>query len=194
MTKQSQIENIFIENGGIARLKDITQKNINKYHLYKMVKNGRVERIKQGLYKLTEYPTDEHVDVMQLVPSGIFCLYSAWYYHGLSTYVPYKYHVAIEKKNKVKLPEYPPIKLYYRNKSSLELGVALQEETQIQITDKEKSICDAMRFRNKIGIDLFREVISNYIESKERNMEKLLSYAKHLKIKGLMQNYLEILI
>lgn len=40
--------------------------------------------------------------------------------------MPYEFHIAIEKKSKIKLPEYPPIKHYYWEEKMLKTGIEKQ--------------------------------------------------------------------
>ena len=56
----------------------------------------------------------------------------------------------------------------------------------------EKSVCDAIRYRNKIGIDVSSEILKNYLSRKERNITRLAAYAKSMRIAGILNNYLEI--
>lgn len=56
----------------------------------------------------------------------------------------------------------------------------------------EKSVCDALRYRNKIGIDVSSEILRNYLSRKERNITRLTSYAKSMWIAGILNNYVEI--
>ena len=99
------------------------------------------------------------IDVERLVPGGILCAYSAWSHYGLTTQIPLSYCIAIERSRKVTLPEYPPIELFFLSKSVFELGVSetVIEGFQVKIYDMEKSVCDAVKYRNRIGIDVSRQ-------------------------------------
>lgn len=196
MTKQDEIRRIFQQNGGIVTLKEITDKGINKYHLKKLVENGQVEKLQHGIYKLTEYETHEFVEIKKIIPNGIICLYSAWNYYELTTYIPHEYHIAIERKSKIKLPDYPPIKIYYWDSSILQIGVNKEviDKVKIEIYDIEKSVCDAVKFRNKIGKDILNEILTNYLKSSNKNIDKLIKYAKLLRVELILKNYLDVLI
>lgn len=196
MTKQDEIITIFKANGGIVKLKEITSQRINKYHLQKLINSGEVERIQHGIYKLVDYSTHEFVEIKKLIPYGIICVYSAWNYYELTTYVPHEYHVAIEKKSKIKLPDYPPIKLYYWDNSIFKVGVnhAIFDNIKIEIYDIEKSVCDAVKFRNKIGKDILNEILTNYLKRQDKNIDKLIKYAKKLRVETILKNYLDVLI
>ena len=114
-------------------------------------------------------------DVERLVPGGILCAYSAWSHYGLTTQIPLSYCIAIERSRKVTLPEYPPIELFFLSKSVFELGVSetVIEGFQVKIYDMEKSVCDAVKYRNRIGIDVSSEILHNYLSRKDRHHTSL---------------------
>ena len=107
------------------------------------------------------------IDVERIVPRWILCLYSAFAYYGLSTQVPSATCVAIEAKRKVRLPDYPPIDLYYWKKENLEFGIISRNISgyDVRITDIERTVCDAVK-SNKIGLDVCGEVIDSYLKKR----------------------------
>ena len=62
----------------------------------------------------------------------------------------------------------------------------------VQIYNIEKSVCDAIRYRNKIGVDVSSEVVRNYLSRTDRNLSKLMRYAQELRITNTINKYLEI--
>ncbi len=196
MTNKDKILKIFQKKGGIIKLKDITKEGINKYHLQKLIESGEVEKIKHGIYKLVNYQIHEFIEIKKIIPKGVICLYSAWGYYELTTYISHEYHVAIEKKSKIKLPDYPPINLYYWENSILQIGIntVIIDNLEIKIYNIEKSVCDAIKFRNKIGKDILNEVLLNYLKRPDRNIDKLIRYAKRLRVEKILKNYLDVLI
>jgi predicted transcriptional regulator of viral defense system len=192
-----QITAIFLQNGGYARTKDILDAGLNHYYLAKLEKEGKIIKVKRGLYRLLSVSVDDELaEVQRLVPDGVICLFSAWAYYGLSDFVPPQYHVAIEKSKKVVLPEYPPIKLYYWSQQYWEAGVekVAIDGHPVAIYNKEKSVCDAIKFRNKIGKETEKEILENYLKQKERNIDLLLQYAKQLRVDKQIKSYLSILL
>ena len=130
----------------------------------------------------------------------LLCLYSAFAHYGLSTQVPSATCIAIEAKRKVRLPDYPPIDLYYWKKENLEFGIIKKSISgyDVLITDMERTVCDAVKYRNKIGLDVCGEVIDNYLKKENRNIsllheyaQKLHEYAQKLRVKNIMTTYLE---
>jgi hypothetical protein len=64
----------------------------------------------------------------------------------------------------------------------------------IKIYNKEKTICDMFRYRNKYGEDLALEGLKNYLSHKEANVNKLRKYAEICQVKTIMMPYLKALV
>ena len=64
----------------------------------------------------------------------------------------------------------------------------------IKIYDLERSVCDAVRFRNKIGVDMMSEIIKNYIKRKDKNLIKLAEYSDQLRIEKTMREIITIML
>jgi hypothetical protein len=56
----------------------------------------------------------------------------------------------------------------------------------------ERCVCDAVKFRNKIGIDVCSEIIGNYLERTNRNLSKLMDYARKLRVGTILEQYLQV--
>jgi hypothetical protein len=183
---------IFETQKGYLLSKQLTSR-AQRYHLKNMVEMGLVVMIKRGLYKhVTIASDDDWSEVCRIVPAGVLCLYSAWHYYGLTTHIPSEYHLAIPNKSKIVPPQFPPIKLYYWTNNYYSLGIEVMGKTTIY--GLEKSVCDAIKFRNKVGKDIAMEVLKNYLKLNNRNIDLLLKYAKSVRVEKVLMQYLEIML
>ena len=162
-------------------------------HLRRATADGTLMRIRQGVYVETSALANNMIDVQRIVPNGVLCLYSAFAHYELSTHVPAATCIAIDAKRKVRLPEYPPIDLYYWKKENLDFGVVEKEISgyKVLITDMERTVCDAVKYRNKIGLDVCGEIIDSYLKNENRNITLLHEYAGRLRVKNTLTKYLE---
>ena len=187
------IESLFQKNKGYLRSKDLDKNRKMYYELKSLLENGIVEKIKTGLYKHNRFVIhNEWVDVCKIYPQGVLCLYSAWHYFELTTHIPFEYHIAIPNKLKLKEYEYPPIKFHYWNNKNYEMEIVKIDE--MHIYSLEKSVCDAIKFKTKIGIDTLKEVINNYLKRKDRNLDKLFEISKEMKIEKITREYIDTFI
>lgn len=58
----------------------------------------------------------------------------------------------------------------------------------------KKTICDCIRYRNKTGVDVVKEAITEYVKKKQRNINKLLNYAEITGVYTILKKYLEVLL
>lgn len=57
----------------------------------------------------------------------------------------------------------------------------------------EKSVCDAVKFRNKIGVDVSSEILKNYLSRDDRNLTLLSDYSKKMRITGTMDKLIRFM-
>ena len=63
---------------------------------------------------------------------------------------------------------------------------------RVKVYDVERCVCDAVKFRNKVGIDVCSEIIDTYLSRPERNISKLMDYARQLRVGNILENYLQV--
>ncbi len=179
--------------GGIISTADITSEAEYK-RVHRAAQRGELTRLRPGVYASPDALLDTMLDIERIVPGGVVCLYNAWSYHQLTTTVPPSFCVAIERKRKVVIPPTLPVTLYYWKEEYLSLGVtdAVLSGHNVRITNLERSVCDAVKYRNKIGLDVCAEIVRTYLRKEGRNLSLLTEYAKQLRVWSTLKNYLEI--
>ncbi len=174
-----------------------TVKEQGRSKYYKMLdkaKQGDLIQICRGIYATSEQLSGNMIDIDAVVKGGILCLWSAWNIHKLTTSMPQAFHIAIQRGRKVTVPAFPQIEIHHYTEKILNVGVMKMtiDGFSVNVYDVEKCVCDAVKFRNKIGTDVCSEIISNYLERPERNISKLMYYAKLLRVHTTLEKYLEI--
>ena len=53
----------------------------------------------------------------------------------------------------------------------------------IRIYDKDRVICDCLRYRNKMDKEIFNQAIQHYIQDPAKSIPKLMAYAGPLRVK-----------
>lgn len=175
----------------------VSTKNLSDWQeqqLQDAVRKGEAVRIKNGIYADVDALANTMVNIRMIIPGGILCLWSAWSVYNLTTQIPNAYCVAIERTRKVALPDYPEFQLIYQSDNLLSIG-ATQMNVQgydVPIFDIERSVCDAIKYRNKVGIDVMAEVLQTYLKRPDKNISLLMNYASKLRIRKTLNQYLEV--
>ena len=164
------------------------------YKMLESAKQGELIQVRRGVYANIDQLSGNMIDINAVVPDGILCLWSAWNIHQLTTSMPQAFHVAIKRGRKVSVPSFPKIELHHCTESILHIGVTEMKIDGfiIKLYDVERCVCDAVKFRNKVGMDVCSEIISNYLERSERNLSKLMDYAQKLRVETILELYLQV--
>lgn len=162
--------------------------------LLERVHEGETVRIRRGVYASMEQLADTMIDLSLVVPDGVLCLFSAWNVHGLTTALPQAYHVAVKRGRKLTLPVYPKIELHHLTATLFNIGIEERVVSGylINIYNIERCVCDAVKFRNKVGMDVCAEVVNSYLSKQGRNLSRLMEYAEKLRVAHTLERYLEI--
>lgn len=180
-------------------MSELNELGFSAYMVRNMVAHGQLIKLNKSTYENVNYVGEEsdYIYAYAYVPDGIICLLSAAVFYGLSTYRPDEIDVAVEQKRNVStLPDWPTIKLWYFEDTRLETGVTDMEicNQKMKIYDIEKTVVDIIYYRNKLGIEETKEVLTNYLKRPDRDINKLCRYAGRLRCKEIVDTYLEVLL
>ena len=191
------LNELFEQNKGYLHSASIRGNRRFYYELNNWIKAGKVLQLKRGLYRHLDYAEEiSWGEVCRSAPQGVLCLFSAWQFYQLTTTISSEVHLAIPVRNKPALPDFPPIQVYFWSADFYSIGITTSEFNgeKIRLYDLEKSVCDAVRYRNKIGTEILNEVLRNYLKRKDRNLDKLMKYAVQLRISKTMHNFIQLLL
>ncbi len=197
--KVEMIYKVFRKYGCFARTRDILAVGIHRRDIKRIRDKGRIIRVKRGFYRLSEIPVISNqgfIDLACAVPEGVICLLSALSYHELTTFNPSIISMALCRGTRRPKIEYPPVQFYHFSTKQFEAGIDEIEIKghRVRIYSPEKTICDCFRYRNKLGLDIAKEGLSEYLKRKDRNLEKLLEYAEICRVKRLLETWINAMI
>lgn len=92
--------------------------------------------------------------------------------------------------------DYPYIKPYYVAPAILDLGVTDEviDGYPIRIYDKERTICDCLRYSGKMDRELFTTAVRRYVEDSTKNIPRLMEYAQKLRVTQKVKAIIEVWI
>lgn len=192
-----QYKRIFDRYGGMMRAKQLDQERVFYRNVQKLIQEGFVEKIRTGYYRwISPHDFSEVGIVIRLFPDAIFCMDTALHYYGYSDCTPGKWHLAVSKdsgKSRFHI-DYPFVKPYYIEPGILVLGLTEGQIDgyEVRIYDKERMLCDCLRYRNKMDKEIFNKTIRNYTRDPEKNIPKLLEYADRLRVKKLAKDLMGV--
>lgn len=180
-------------------LDELKSYGYSQYLIGRLVEDGKLVKLNKKMYENLEFDGEdsEFCYVFAYIPQGVICLMSAAAYYNLTTYRTDAIDVAIPRKSRVStLPEWPEISLHYYTDYRFEKGIESISvgEDIFRIYDIEKTVCDIVFYRETIGLAETKEILVKYLQRKDRNLNKLIRYAKDMKCDRILKTYLEILV
>lgn len=187
------------QQGGMIRSKDAIASGIYARTLTQLKKEGKLEHISRGIYRLaTKKPISnpDLVTVAVSVPKGVICLISALSFHKLTTQIPHKVYVALPELTRSPKQDYPPLAIHRFRGKAFEEGIEkhLIDGVDVKIYNPEKTLADCFKFRNKIGMDVVLEALKFYRSRKKFDIKAIMKYAKICRVENQMKPYLEAMV
>jgi predicted transcriptional regulator of viral defense system len=164
-----------------------------------MLDEGKIERLSRGLYKLSRTLPLAHPDLVTAVlriPEGVICLISALSFHELTTQIPHEVYVAVPFNARWPKIDYPPVRAFRFAQTVYAEGIETHRlnRVPVRIYNREKTIVDCFRYRNKIGLDTCLEAVRMYKQQRRYNADALLKYAAIGRIANVIRPYLEAIL
>ena len=191
-----QITQLIEEQGGIVKKEQFTELGIDYLRILDCVQSGDLVRIKNGYYtdRIDRFTEEELV--ARLFGDARLCMESALYAYGYISQKPYGWHLAVDKntsKSRFKM-DYPKIIPYYTEPEALELGSTeiMISGQQFQIYDRDRVICDCLKYESKLEREVFKEALQSYIRDSQKDISALMAYARARKVVGKVQSMIGV--
>lgn len=184
-------------NGGIIETKVAARCGISKAMLSKLCKAGSIQRIFKGQYILPDGAEDELLSISLLSDNVVFSHGTALYLHGISDRTPFEHTVTAPSGHIPSCLMRSECKVFYIKSDLFELGrteLLTPAGNRVPAYDLERTVCDIVRSRNKIGIETFLAALKMYAASPKKDLNKLNNYAKQLRVSNIIRPYLEVLL
>jgi hypothetical protein len=65
---------------------------------------------------------------------------------------------------------------------------------EIPVYDLERTICDIIRSRSRIEAQDITQALKSYVKRKDKDLNRLMTYAKLFRVDRIVRNYMEVLL
>ena len=184
----------------VFRARDVARQGIHTSTLTRMTRSGALEKVGPGRYRLRQGTrATEHHDLVvatAAVPSSVVCLVSALRFHNIGTQLPAEVWIGVPRGTRVPRLTFPPLRVVNIWPAVFDVGIQehrVEGET-VRVYSLARTIADCFRFRNKVGLDVALEALTEAWRSKRLKLDELNRIAKKLRVERVMQPYLEAIV
>ncbi|MGI9007307.1 MAG: type IV toxin-antitoxin system AbiEi family antitoxin domain-containing protein [Streptosporangiaceae bacterium] len=186
------------EIGPVFRSKDAVAAGVSWRDLYALRDRGEILELSRGLYQVSGAAGIASVDFVAVcgrAPRGMICLNSALAYWDLSDEIPAMVHLAVPSGSHRPVIDYPPTLVHVFHAGTFSIGrseVAVQTGERFWVSDRERTIADAVRLRHLTGEDLAYAALRRYLQARP-SLARLADVARPLRAWGALSEALRIL-
>ncbi len=192
MVGKKSVKDEFTKQGGILKTSELNALGLSSRQIKRLLDEREISKIKQGYYELAEGVNTEEIIIARLFPEAVIFLESALLHYSYTDRIPKAWQIAVDRnseKGKYKL-DYPLIEPYYQDPKYLNIGVSTFQVQGfgIRIFDRDRTICDVMRYEKKLGKEVFSNAVMRYIKDQKKNIRHLFEYAEVFNITKKVQS------
>jgi predicted transcriptional regulator of viral defense system len=196
MMSKDMLKKSFEDSNGILRTSELNKIGLSSRQITKLVEEKRLVKLKNGVYRHSEIEVKEEIIIAKLFPGAVLFLESALERYGYLKEEKNGWKIAVDRdsaKSKYRLNEMTILPFYLERKY-LEIGITecLVDGVPVLVYDKEKTVCDCLKYKNKLNPKVYKDALLGYITDKEKNVDKLMEYAKLLRVEMKVKNCLEM--
>lgn len=192
-----ELQKIAAQNGGIIDNQTAGTCGVSRQVLAKLCSAGTIQRIARGQYILADDVQDDLLSIEKRTANLIFSHETALFLHGISDRVPFEHTVTVPSNRVPSKGILAECKVYYIKPELFGLGrtfLVTPMGNRVSAYDLERTICDIVRSRSKIGTETFLAALKAYAASPQKNLNLLDSYAKQMRLASVVRKYLEVLL
>ena len=181
--KEEKLMQLSEKYNGHFTTKILNDNGFSKYDISKLLKEGSLERVMRGKYIYSNALNDEFALLQMNNTKFIYSNETAIYLHNMTGRYPDPFTVTTTHGYHLRNKD---LSIYYVKEEIFLLGMVELESpsgAKIKVYDKERTICDIIKNKKKIELQVYIEGIQNYFNSGKPNLKKLSAYAKELGIK-----------
>lgn len=156
-----------------------------------------MERVAPGIYISSDSWKDGLYSMQLRNKKIIFSHETALRIHNLSDREPFAPVITVVRGYNAKHLKDNGAVVHTVRPEWLELGLT-QARTYtgniVRVYDKERCICDILKNKNKMDIQVFPKAMTSYFSDKDKNIHNLMEYADVMGISDKMRQYTKVLL
>ena len=185
------------KNNNMITTAQVVALGFSRALLSKYVKEGLLERGRQGVYILPDSVHDDMYTLTLRTDKIIFSHDTALFLNGLSERTPFEHTVTIPSNSVLSAVLMEECNCYYVKPELYELGIVIKKTTfgnEVRCYNAERTICDLIRSRSRMDEETVISAIKNYATYKDKDLNRLAAYAEKFRVSKILKQYMEVLL
>ncbi len=185
------------KNNGTVTTAMVVAAGFSRGNIKYLLDRGLIEKSARGVYILPEVWDDEMFNLQNRFKRGIYSHETALFLWDLTDRTPNWYCMTFPANYNLTKPKEENIRCVQCKDAFYALGVtkaATPGGNIVRVYNAERVLCDILRPRNHVDIQIVTAAFKRYAGRKDKNIPVLSEYAKVFKVERKLRAYLEVLL
>lgn len=193
MNSEEQLKKFLKNNHGYVTTNELLKLGINKSSIHNFIDNKIIEKVNHGLYIDSTNMVDEYYILQKKYPLVVFSYNTALYILNLTNRTPSVIDITVPRKKAVR----GAYNIHWVSDKYYNIGiidVVSSFGNPIKIYNAERCICDMLKSNDEFDLELKNRILDYYWNSKNKNIDLLLEYAKIFNIYDKVNTIVEVMM
>lgn len=185
------------KQNGYVTSSQVTSLGIPRRLLTDAVESGELVQIARGLYALPDTWEDELFITQHRFARGVFSDETALYLHGLTDRAPFSLTMTFPRSYNTTAARKAGVICRTCADDLLDLGMremVTPYGNPVRAYDAERALCDIVRGQAVVDSQVVVPAMRAYAASRDRDVVKLMEYARKLGVEAKVRGYMEVLL
>ena len=177
MSNEEKIQKFLNQHNGYIATADFISLGIGRYLIPKYIDEGIIRKVSHGMYIDNLLIDDPYYILQKKIPYAIFSFNTAFHILNLTNRTPHEIDISIPRGKRIR----GNYNIHYVTSKFYNIGIIEVESPSgnpIKVYNAERCICDMYRINGEFDLELQNRILNYYFHSKEKNIDRLLEYAK----------------
>ena len=197
MTKAEQLSNLVELRNGYLSITEAQGLGISRTYIQEYIATNEFVRVARGLYKSPDVWTDDLYIIALKNEKAVYSFDTALMLNGLTEREPSDIFATVSRAYNASHLRSMGIVVNHVRDEWVDLGRTTAKTTygnEVSVYDMERTICDILRVKDKKDPQMFTYAIKEYAKSANKNLPRLMKYAKEFGVESELRQYMEVLL
>ncbi len=197
MTKVEKLSDLIELRNGYLSIAEAQELGISRTYIQEYIAANGLERIARGLYKSPDVWMDELYVLALKNEKAVYSFDTALMLNGLTEREPAEIFVTVSRAYNASHLRSKGVIVNYVRDEWLDWGRTVVKTTygnEVAVYDMERTICDILRVKDKKDPQMFAYAMKEYAKKTDKNLPRLMKYAKAFGMETELRRYMEVLL
>lgn len=193
MTNEEKIKNFLKQNNGYITTAELMSLGIGRYLIPDFINEGLIRKVSFGIYIDNSLLEDPYYILQKRYSHAIFSYNTAFYILNLTNRTPHEIDISVPKGKRVR----GNYNVHYVSEKYYDIGIIEAESpagNKVKVYNAERCICDMYRTNGEFDLELQNRILDYYFHSKDKDLDRLLEYAKIFNIYEKINTVIELML